>query len=293
MDAKKLVRQKAREIWKGLRFFLQVHPTITTEVELAQIEHVGSPDVELVYTFDTWDDKLVPPRFPYLIEAFRLASYPSMGACCSAENMTETILQGKLLDLEEGGHSGDVRDFRRWLLTKPDLFRQSIADLGLDVWPHLGRSFHPLLDSRGRVNPVIGVLVIHPDIAPLLSEQLLKLHTARSVRERQIKLAQSLLYACYSPEHVSYIENAIDEARDRCHQQGMLDRGISALDLSVRTGNLLYKEYIENVRNLTDRTRYDLLRITGLGPGALEEIESKLSEHGLALAGSLEENEEN
>ena len=58
---------------------------------------------------------------------------------------------------------------------------------------------------------------------------------------------------------------------------------VEELDLTVRSYNCLKRAGINTVEELTQKTEEDLLKVRNLGKKSLEEIQSKLSELGLAL----------
>ena len=65
-----------------------------------------------------------------------------------------------------------------------------------------------------------------------------------------------------------------------------LAQPIEELGLSLRSYNSLRREGVHTVRDLSARTREDLLAIDHIGPASVEEIKQKLADRGLTLADS-------
>ena len=72
-----------------------------------------------------------------------------------------------------------------------------------------------------------------------------------------------------------------------CHRESNLDRSIEALytRLSVRAYNCLKLSGIETVRQLTEKTEAELLRMPGIGRMVSREIMDFLNREGLTLQG--------
>lgn len=62
-----------------------------------------------------------------------------------------------------------------------------------------------------------------------------------------------------------------------------LDKEIEKLGLSVRSRNCLHRAHINTVKDLTEKTRDDMMKVRNLGQKSLVEIEKKLEELGLSL----------
>jgi carbon monoxide dehydrogenase subunit G len=69
-------------------------------------------------------------------------------------------------------------------------------------------------------------------------------------------------------------------------QESDLAQPIEELGLSLRSYNSLRREGVHTVRDLSARTREDLLAIDHIGPASVEEIKQKLADRGLTLADS-------
>ncbi|MCD5423478.1 DNA-directed RNA polymerase subunit alpha [Limosilactobacillus fermentum] len=87
-------------------------------------------------------------------------------------------------------------------------------------------------------------------------------------------------------EHLTIFVNLTEEAqvtqvmveREETHQEKVLDKTIEELDLSVRSYNCLKRADIQTVKDLTERTEADMMKVRNLGTKSLDEIKLKLAE---------------
>ena len=63
----------------------------------------------------------------------------------------------------------------------------------------------------------------------------------------------------------------------------VLDQSVEVLDLSIRAYNCLRRSRIDTIRELTNKTELDLMRVRNMGRKSLLEIKTKLEELGLSL----------
>jgi DNA-directed RNA polymerase subunit alpha len=63
----------------------------------------------------------------------------------------------------------------------------------------------------------------------------------------------------------------------------VLETSIADLDLSVRSFNCLMRAGIKDVRDLTNKTEEDMMKVRNLGRKSLKEVKEKLEELGLSL----------
>jgi len=82
-------------------------------------------------------------------------------------------------------------------------------------------------------------------------------------------------------DHVEDVEIMVEKEEDK--KEKVLEMTVEELDLTVRSYNCLKRAGINTVEELTQKTEEDLLKVRNLGKKSLEEIQSKLSELGLAL----------
>jgi len=62
-----------------------------------------------------------------------------------------------------------------------------------------------------------------------------------------------------------------------------LESNVFELNLSTRACKALRKNNIQTIKDLTDRTEHEIMRLKNVGPDSLLEIKSKLMDHGFAL----------
>ena len=92
-------------------------------------------------------------------------------------------------------------------------------------------------------------------------------------------------------EHLTMFVNLTEEAqvtqvmveREETHQEKVLDKTIEELDLSVRSYNCLKRADIQPVKDLTERTEADMMKVRNLGTKSLDEIKLKLAELGVGF----------
>lgn len=92
-------------------------------------------------------------------------------------------------------------------------------------------------------------------------------------------------------EHLTMFVNLTQEAqvtqvmveREETHQEKVLDKTIEELDLSVRSYNCLKRADIQTVKDLTERTEADMMKVRNLGTKSLDEIKLKLAELGVGF----------
>ena len=66
----------------------------------------------------------------------------------------------------------------------------------------------------------------------------------------------------------------------------VLDQPVEVLGLSIRAYNCLRRSHIDTIRELTNKTELDLMRVRNMGRKSLLEIKTKLEELGLSLKAS-------
>lgn len=76
--------------------------------------------------------------------------------------------------------------------------------------------------------------------------------------------------------------------RDEDRRDRLMEMPIDELDLSVRSFNCLKRAGINTVRELTNKTDEDMMKVRNLGKKSLEEVKEKLGHLGLALRPSEE-----
>ena len=92
-------------------------------------------------------------------------------------------------------------------------------------------------------------------------------------------------------DHLAMFVNLTEEAqttqvmveREETRQEKVLDKTIEELDLSVRSYNCLKRADIQTVKDLTERTELDMMKVRNLGQKSLDEIKLKLAVLGVGF----------
>ena len=92
-------------------------------------------------------------------------------------------------------------------------------------------------------------------------------------------------------EHLAMFVNLTETAqnaqvmveKEETHKEKTLEMTIEELDLSVRSYNCLKRAGINTVKELTDRTVSDMMKVRNLGQKSLEEIKLKLNDLGVSF----------
>jgi DNA-directed RNA polymerase subunit alpha len=77
------------------------------------------------------------------------------------------------------------------------------------------------------------------------------------------------------------LSDEIDEDDDKIRQ--LLNTPVEELELSVRSSNCLKRADIHTVRDLTEKTQNDMMKVRNLGWKSLEEVIVKLNSMGLSF----------
>ena len=97
-------------------------------------------------------------------------------------------------------------------------------------------------------------------------------------------ISEHLMLFINLADSVSGVEIMVQKEDDR--HDGILDKSIDDLDLSVRSYNCLKRAGINTVEELTRMTEEDMMKVRNLGRKSLEEVQQKLEEVGLSLRSS-------
>ncbi|MDL2225185.1 DNA-directed RNA polymerase subunit alpha [Eubacteriales bacterium OttesenSCG-928-M02] len=94
-------------------------------------------------------------------------------------------------------------------------------------------------------------------------------------------ISEHLMLFINLADSVSGVEIMVQKEDDR--NDGILDKSIDDLDLSVRSYNCLKRAGINTVEELTRMSEEDMMKVRNLGRKSLEEVQQKLAEVGLSL----------
>ena len=192
-------------------------------------------------------------------------------------------------------------------ILNPDLHIATVADgaeLHMRMTADTGRGYNSADVNKARMDLAIGVLPIDSIYTPIervnytventrvgqsndYDKLTLDVWTDGSLTPTEaISLAAKILTS-----HLTMFVNLTQEAQDaqvmvereETHQEKVLDKTIEELDLSVRSYNCLKRADIQTVKDLTERTEADMMKVRNLGQKSLEEIKLKLAELGVGF----------
>ena len=204
--------------------------------------------------------------------------------------------------------AGDIQGDGDVTILTPDLHIATVADgaeLHIMMTADKGRGYVPADQNKLRLSGLeIGTLPIDSIYTPIERVN----YTVENTRVGQsndfdkltldvwtdgsltptaaISLAAKIL-----TEHLEMFVNLTEEAKDakvmvereETHQEKVLDKTIEELDLSVRSYNCLKRADIQTVKDLTERTEADMMKVRNLGQKSLEEIKLKLADLGVGF----------
>lgn len=192
-------------------------------------------------------------------------------------------------------------------ILNPDLHIATVADgaeLHMRMTADTGRGYNSADVNKARMDLAIGVLPIDSIYTPIervnytventrvgqsndYDKLTLDVWTDGSLTPTEaISLAAKILTS-----HLTMFVNLTQEAQDaqvmvereETHQEKVLDKTIEELDLSVRSYNCLKRADIQTVKDLTERTEADMMKVRNLGQKSLEEIKLKLTDLGVGF----------
>lgn len=192
-------------------------------------------------------------------------------------------------------------------ILNPDLHIATVADgaeLHMRMTADTGRGYNSADVNKARMDLAIGDLPIDSIYTPIervnytventrvgqsndYDKLTLDVWTDGSLTPTEaISLAAKILTS-----HLTMFVNLTQEAQDaqvmvereETHQEKVLDKTIEELDLSVRSYNCLKRADIQTVKDLTERTEADMMKVRNLGQKSLEEIKLKLADLGVGF----------
>ena len=204
--------------------------------------------------------------------------------------------------------AGDIQGDGDVTILNPDLHIATVADgaeLHIMMTADKGRGYVPADQNKLRLSGLeIGTLPIDSIYTPIERVN----YTVENTRVGQSNDFDKLTLdvwtdgsltptAAISPaakiltEHLEMFVNLTEEAKDakvmvereETHQEKVLDKTIEELDLSVRSYNCLKRADIQTVKDLTERTEADMMKVRNLGQKSLEEIKLKLADLGVGF----------
>ena len=204
--------------------------------------------------------------------------------------------------------ASDIQGDNEVTILNPDLHIATVADgaeLHIKLTADKGRGYLSANDNKARMDDLaIGVLPIDSIYTPIERVN----YTVENARGGQRNDYDKLtldgwtdgaltpteavsLGAKILTEHLAMFVDLTETAqnaqvmveKEETHKEKMLEMTIEELDLSVRSYNCLKRAGINTVKELTDRTVSDMMKVRNLGQKSLEEIKLKLNDLGVSF----------
>ena len=203
--------------------------------------------------------------------------------------------------------AGDIQGDGDVTILNPDLHIATVADgaeLHIQMTADKGRGYSSADDNKARMELAIGVLPIDSIYTPIERVNYTVENARVGQRSDYDKLTLDVwtdgsltpteavsLGAKILTEHLDMFVNLTETAqnaqvmveKEETHKEKTLEMTIEELDLSVRSYNCLKRAGINTVKELTDRTVSDMMKVRNLGQKSLDEIKLKLNDLGVSF----------
>lgn len=204
--------------------------------------------------------------------------------------------------------ASDIQGDNEVTILNPDLHIATVADgaeLHIKLTADKGRGYLSANDNKARMDDLaIGVLPIDSIYTPIERVNYTIENARVGQRNDYDKLTLDVwtdgsltpteavsLGAKILTEHLAMFVDLTETAqnaqvmveKEETHKEKMLEMTIEELDLSVRSYNCLKRAGINTVKELTDRTVSDMMKVRNLGQKSLEEIKLKLNDLGVSF----------
>lgn len=204
--------------------------------------------------------------------------------------------------------ASDIQGDNEVTILNPDLHIATVADgaeLHIKLTADKGRGYLSANDNKARMDDLaIGVLPIDSIYTPIERVNYTVENARVGQRNDYDKLTLDVwtdgsltpteavsLGAKILTEHLAMFVDLTETAqnaqvmveKEETHKEKMLEMTIEELDLSVRSYNCLKRDGINTVKELTDRTVSDMMKVRNLGQKSLEEIKLKLNDLGVSF----------
>ena len=204
--------------------------------------------------------------------------------------------------------ASDIQGDNEVTILNPDLHIATVADgaeLHIKLTADKGRGYLSANDNKARMDDLaIGVLPIDSIYTPIERVNYTVENARVGQRNDYDKLTLDVwtdgsltpteavsLGAKILTEHLAMFVDLTETAqnaqvmveKEETHKEKMLEMTIKELDLSVRSYNCLKRAGINTVKELTDRTVSDMMKVRNLGQKSLEEIKLKLNDLGVSF----------
>lgn len=204
--------------------------------------------------------------------------------------------------------ASDIQGDNEVTILNPDLHIATVADgaeLHIKLTADKGRGYLSANDNKARMDDLaIGVLPIDSIYTPIERVNYTVENARVGQRNDYDKLTLDVwtdgsltpteavsLGAKILTEHLAMFVDLTETAqnaqvmveKEETHKEKMLEMTIEELDLSVRSYNCLKRAGFNTVKELTDRTVSDMMKVRNLGQKSLEEIKLKLNDLGVSF----------
>lgn len=204
--------------------------------------------------------------------------------------------------------ASDIQGDNEVTILNPDLHIATVADgaeLHIKLTADKGRGYLSANDNKARMDDLaIGVLPIDSIYTPIERVNYTVENARVGQRNDYDKLTLDVwtdgsltpteavsLGAKILTEHLAMFVDLTETAqnaqvmveKEETHKEKMLEMTIEELDLSVRSYNCLKRAGINTVKELTDRTVSDMMKVRNFGQKSLEEIKLKLNDLGVSF----------
>ncbi len=204
--------------------------------------------------------------------------------------------------------ASDIQGDNEVTILNPDLHIATVADgaeLHIKLTADKGRGYLSANDNKARMDDLaIGVLPIDSIYTPIERVNYTVENARVGQRNDYDKLTLDVwtdgsltpteavsLGAKILTEHLAMFVDLTETAqnaqvmveKEETHKEKMLEMTIEELALSVRSYNCLKRAGINTVKELTDRTVSDMMKVRNLGQKSLEEIKLKLNDLGVSF----------
>ena len=204
--------------------------------------------------------------------------------------------------------ASDIQGDNEVTILNPDLHIATVADgaeLHIKLTADKGRGYLSANDNKARMDDLaIGVLPIDSIYTPIERVNYTVENARVGQRNDYDKLTLDVwtdgsltpteavsLGAKILTEHLAMFVDLTETSqnaqvmveKEETHKEKMLEMTIEELDLSVRSYNCLKRAGINTVKELTDRTVSDMMKVRNLGQKSLEEIKLKLNDLGVSF----------
>ena len=204
--------------------------------------------------------------------------------------------------------ASDIQGDNEVTILNPDLHIATVADgaeLHIKLTADKGRGYLSANDNKARMDDLaIGVLPIDSIYTPIervnytvenarvgqrndYDKLTLDVWTDGSLTPTEAVSLGAKILTVHLAMFVDLTETAqnaqVMVEKEETHKEKMLEMTIEELDLSVRSYNCLKRAGINTVKELTDRTVSDMMKVRNLGQKSLEEIKLKLNDLGVSF----------